>query len=315
LGTAATLMLRPDAIGAASSDVMFGGNGLKWAQFANTLRLRLLIHQTQIAGRSAYIQAEVNKILANGAGFLTQDAAVNPGYAANTGQQSPFWGFCINTAGTYTQDYWRANRFPIAFCIANSDPRYKFWYAPISGGSYVGNGLGGLNAVGSLSSTFGPGVLKSVSQPAVILSLAESYFLQAEAGLRGFINNNPGALFNSGVAASFAYLGASGAAAYTSQAGNKNTNFAACATFAEQLACIIRQKWLSFNTLTPMEAWSDYRRLGLPADVPISTSADIDVPSIPTRLLYPTSEYNSNTANVSLQGTINPHTSKIFWMP
>ena len=318
LGNAATLMLRPDAIGAATSDVIFGGVGLKWAQFANTLRLRLLMHQTQMAGRSAYIQAEINKILANGAGFLITDAAVNPGYAANTGQQNPFWGFCINTAGTYTQDYWRANKYAIAFGVANNDIRYQYWYAPITSGAYVGNGLGGQNAVGSLSSVFGPGLLKSVSQSAVLISLAESDFLQAEAGLRGFINNNPLALFNAGVAASFSALGvpnaATVAANYTSQ-NNKNTSYAACTNFNEQLACIIRQKWANNNTLTPMESWSDYRRLGLPADIPISTSVDIDVPSIPLRFLYPQTEYSSNPTNVGAQGTINPHASKIFWMP
>jgi Starch-binding associating with outer membrane len=314
LGTAAAIMQRPDAVGSAASDILFGGNALRWVQFANTLRLRLLIHQTQMAGRGAYIQGEINKILANGAGFLTEDAGVNPGYAANPNQQNPFWSMNYNTAGTYTNDFWRANKYPIAFCIANNDPRYKYWYAPIAGGSYVGNQLGGLNAVGSLSSTFGPGVLKSVSQPAIIMSAAESYFLQAEAGLKGYISNSPAALFNSGVAASFSYLGAP-LGSYTSQAGNKNTNYAACSSDAERLACIIRQKYLAFNTVTPMEAWSDYRRLGLPSDVPITQSTFVDVPAIPLRLLYPTVEYNNNATNVGLQGTINPHTSKIFWMP
>jgi hypothetical protein len=32
-------------------------------------------------------------------------------------------------------------------------------------------------------------------------------------------------------------------------------------------------------------------------------------------LLYPTSEYSYNSANVAAEGTINNLTSKIFWMP
>ncbi|HEY1214234.1 MAG TPA: SusD/RagB family nutrient-binding outer membrane lipoprotein, partial [Bryobacteraceae bacterium] len=193
-------------------------------------------------------------------------------------------------------------------------------------GAYAGNELGSVNNLtGNASSSMGPGILKSVSQPAVMITASESFFLQAEANLRGWIGaagddvNN----FNSGVTASFEYLGAatSGqtpdqtAAAYVAQSGNKQTNYSACTTFDEKLACIIRQKWLAMNSITPFEAWSDYRRLGLPADIPISVSLYRDGPNIPVRILYPTSEYTTNAANVGAEGTIDGHTSKIFWMP
>jgi hypothetical protein len=37
--------------------------------------------------------------------------------------------------------------------------------------------------------------------------------------------------------------------------------------------------------------------------------------TIPIRLLYPQSEYTTNNANVSAQGTVDQFSSKIFWMP
>ncbi|HMD00542.1 MAG TPA: SusD/RagB family nutrient-binding outer membrane lipoprotein, partial [Ferruginibacter sp.] len=204
LGNAVTLFQRSDAVGSATQDVLFGGNNSNWAKFANTLRLRILMRQTEIPGRAAYIQAEINKIIANGAGFLTTDAAVNPGYTNSTGKQNPFWAFSINTAGTYTQDFWRAAQYTITFSQAHNDPRYTRWYAPTNTGAYVGTTLGASgNPVGSASSTFGPGVLKSVSQSAVIMSAAESYFLQAEAILRGFLPGSDLTMFNNGVQASF----------------------------------------------------------------------------------------------------------------
>ena len=313
---------RADAVGSASQDVLFGGDNAKWAQFANSLKLRLLLRQTQIAGRSGYIQTEINKIVANGSGFLSTEALVNPGYSNSTGKQNPFWGFCINTAGTYTQDYWRAAKYPITFCQANNDPRYTAWYAPIAAGGYVGGVLGGNpngtpNPVGSAMSVFGPGLLKSVAQGAPIMTAAESYFLQTEAVARGFLSGNAGNLFNSGVQASFTYLNSGSASSYTSQAGNKQTNYNACTNLTEQLACIMRQKWEACNTTTPIEAWSDYRRLGLPADIPLSNSTLIDQSpaKIPFRILYPTIEYNTNAANVGAQGSIDYHSTKIFWMP
>ena len=320
LGIAVAFFQRPDATGSASPDIMFGANNANWAKFANTLRLRLLIRQTEMPGRSAYIQTEINKIVANGAGFLTVDAAVNPGYTASAGKQNPFYGFSYSIAGTYTQDFWRANKFIIAFSQAHNDPRYTRWYAPITDGSYVGNVVGSTsNPTGSLSSKFGPGVLKSVSQPAVIFSAAESYFLQSEAILRGFLAGSALTMFNNGVQASFTYLGAGNAAAYTSQP-DKETNYAAATTFNEKLNAIMRQKYLALQDITPLEAYNDYRRLfylGLPftASQPLSVNPQRDGDAIPTRILYPTIEYQTNLENVAAQGTINHHGSKVFWMP
>lgn len=330
LGTAVTLFQRSDAIGSATQDVLFAGVNSNWAKFANTLRLRLLMHQTEVTGRAAYIQTEINKIVANGSGFLTVDAGVNPGYSNSSGKQNPFWGFAINTAGTYTQDFWRAAKLVIDFCIAHNDPRYTRWYAPITGGSYVGTVLGASgNPVGSASSVFGPGVLKSVSQPALLMSNSESYFLQAEAILRGFLAGSDLTMFQNGVSSNFVFLGLTSAqaATYYNQAGDKQVNYAACVTFNEKLNCILRQKWLALQDVSPMEAWNDYRRtfyLGLPWTTPgatmgivISQNPGRDADAIPVRILYPTIEYQTNAANVGAQNQTATahHTSKVWWMP
>ena len=336
LKAAVVLFKRADAVGSTTQDVLFAGVNSKWIQFCNTLRLRLLMHQSQMVGRGAYIQAEINDIAANTGGYLTADAAVNPGYSNSAGKQNPLYGFCYNTAGTFTQDFWRANKYPITFSLVNNDPRYTRWYAANGSGNYVGNVLGATNnAVGSVASVFGPGLLQSVSQGAILITGSESYFLQAEAGLKGFLAVSQLTAFNNGVAASFNYLSAKyptiksvvppfldsiiftipqSITIYTTQANNQ-TNYAACSNDAQRLACIIRQKYLAFNTTTPLEAWNDYRRTGYPADMPLSIHPQIDQlpPSIPTRFLYVTNEFNTNAANVPTG--INYHTSKIFWMP
>ena len=324
LDQAVTLFQRADAVGVLGQDVLFGtptattaaNENPRWAMFANTLRMRLLMRQTQVAGRTAYIQTEFNKIIANGSGFLTIDAGVNPGYSNSAGKQSPFWGATIGVTGAYTQDFWRAGKYILDFCAAHNDPRFAYWYAPAAspGGTYAGSVVGSaLNLPGNKLSTFGPGVLKNVSQNAIILSASESYFLQSEAILKGFLAGSAQTMFNNGVQANFTYLGAGSSAAYTSQS-DKQTNYGACTTDAERLACIIRQKFLAMNMVTPLEGYNDYRRLGLPADIPISIHPNLDVPgTIPSRFLYPTSEFQTNLANVSGEGTINYHTSKVFW--
>jgi hypothetical protein len=101
------------------------------------------------------------------------------------------------------------------------------------------------------------------------------------------------------------------AATYTAQAGDK-TNFVAS---SNPIKTLITQKWAALNTIDPVEAWSDWRRLGYPSDLPKSIYPGTTAPHIPYRLLYPTSEYNYNGENVSAQGNIDAITSKIFWMP
>ncbi len=322
LDTAVALLQNPNAAGVATSDILFGGSASQWIAFANSLRLRILMRQSQMSGRDSYIKAEIGKITANNGGFLTTDAGVNPGYIASAGKQSPTYGYFVLPNGQSTSggqaDYWRANQYSIDFLTNHNDPRLNRIYAPVSGSEYKGNVLGSTtNIPGNGSSSFGPGILQSQSQSAIIFTAAESYFLQAEANLRGYFSapSVDIADFNKGVQASFTYLGAGDATAYVSQPGDKQANLSACTTFAEQLACIIRQKWVAMNSITPFEAWSDYRRLGLPSDLLLSVSSYRLVPNIPIRTLYPTIEYTTNGANVGAQGTINPHTSKIFWMP
>ena len=104
----------------------------------------------------------------------------------------------------------------------------------------------------------------------------------------------------------------SAAATYTSQATNANTNFAAS---NDKIKTIITQKWAALNAYDPLESFSDWRRLKIPSDLPVSIYPGNTATHIPYRLIYPTSEYNYNSSNVNGEGTIDPLSSKIFWMP
>ena len=336
IDTAITLFKRADAKGVASSDIMWGGSNAKWIRFANTLKLRILMRQSEV--NAAYVQSEIAKIVAEGSGFLKsgEDAQVNPGYSV--AQPNPFWASNFNVSGTYINDFWRANQYGINFYKNNNDPRLGYVYDTSGTGKYQGNSIGQVGGlVGSDASIFGKGVLRSASQAELIMPASESFFLQAEAALRGWLTTaNAQTAYETGVLNSFLYLGATQAPVksisdpskdsitytptqsaqnYVNQPGNKNTTWGATSGFAEQLALIIRQKWASENTIMPVEAYADYRRLHLPPDIPLSVSQYVDVLAIPFRFLYPASEYQTNADNVNAQGNINHHTTKIFWMP
>ncbi|HVS96481.1 MAG TPA: SusD/RagB family nutrient-binding outer membrane lipoprotein [Puia sp.] len=329
IDSAVILLGRPDAIGDKTYDVMFGKNffgnsyksaleNLYWMKFANTLKLRILLRQSQVASQASFIQAEIAKITQNQAGFLDYDAGVNPGYSNNSGQQNPQWGFFVTLTGNPTAgggaDFWKANQYSITWLTNHNDPRLPQIYKP-GGAGMVGSVLGSTNnPAGTNAATPGPGILQGVNQSTIIISAAQSYLMQAEADVRGLLGGNAVSDFDKGVQASFDYLGAGSSAAYVAQNDNQ-TNLSVAAGTSQQLACIMRQEWIADNQIDPFDAWSNYRRLHLPADLPLSISPFLDQSpaSIPIRFLYPTSEYNNNTANVSAQGTIDYHKSPVFW--
>jgi len=117
------------------------------------------------------------------------------------------------------------------------------------------------------------------------------------------------------VSESFRILGvpsaARAAATYVAQ-NDARVNFSVA---PDKINAIITQEWASLNMYDPIEAWNNWRRLGIPVDLPVSIYPGTSATHIPYRLLYPLSEFNNNTANVNAQGSINNMTSKIFWMP
>ena len=303
-----------------SNDIMFGGDISKWQKFGNTLKLRMLLRQSEKADRAAFIQTQLATIKASGYGFLGagENASVNPGYVNSAGQQNPFYGafFQVNTQPSQTNNQYKANGYAISFYKTTKDARLGAFYAPVpkTTNQYNGTLFGTTDVlVNSLVSDIGTGVLKSVDQSSPILSSHESLFMQAEAAQRGWITGDAKALYQAAITESFKNVGrtAAEATAYYSQAGVNNVNFDAS---ANKIEAIITQKWASENSLAPFEAWSDYRRLGLPKDVPISLEPTVTTRQIPVRLFYPQTEYSYNATNVAAQGTISQFTSKVFWM-
>ncbi|WP_240543410.1 SusD/RagB family nutrient-binding outer membrane lipoprotein [Spirosoma foliorum] len=301
------------------NDIMFQGDISQWLKFANTLKLRMLLRQSEKTDRASFIQTQLATIKASGYGFLGagENASVSPGYTNSQNMQNPLYGafYAINGNPTTLNNQYKGNLYGITFYKNTNDPRLGAYYRPVAGTTNTFNGtlFGTIDVVvNSLVSDVGPGVLKSVDQRSPIIQSHESLFMQAEAAQRGWIAGDPKTLYQSAITESFINAGRTEAeaTAYYSQAGINDVNWDAS---TNKIEAIITQKWASENGTAPFEAWSDYRRLGIPATIPISQDPSTTVKQIPVRLLYPTSEYSNNAFNVGAQGTINQFTSKIFW--
>jgi hypothetical protein len=229
-----------DAVQGAA-DIMFGGDVDKWMKFANTLKLRYLIHQANRADRASYITTEIGKITASGAGFLGsgEDASVAPAYTAD--KPNAFYSsYGFNVAGNQATDYWRANKFAIEELKKFNDPRLGYFYKPVvsalpagakepflttSPVNYRGNEygrpidnssfpyqianyvcqVGGVATAGAVTSA-STGLIKGYNQRAWVLTSVESMFLQAEAIQRGWLPGDKETAFKNAVKESFRWL-------------------------------------------------------------------------------------------------------------
>jgi hypothetical protein len=318
-----------------TNDIMFKGNQVLWQKFANTLKLRMLVHMKNVTAFP--FAAEVAKIATNGNGYLTtgQNAEVNPGYT--TVKQNPFFDSYVrdNTgAATANSVYYKANDYAIRYYGYNGDPRRARFYTPV-GTAFRGVAYGlppiTANAAATLSG-IGPALTKTNVAPQTILSSVESMFLQAEAINRTMLPGGPAAaqaMYRNAVTESFLSTGLTAAAAaayFTANATYPDVDYTVSSTQAGQgngLYAILSQKWFALNGISPLEVWTDYRRtnivygsdpvVGFDPGPAISVSPSNTSTIIPVRLLYPQNEYNYNSANVAAEGTINQFTSKIFW--
>lgn len=309
-----------------SSDVIAQGNEQTWIQFANTLKLRLLIRQSEVSGFNP--SAEITKIMNNG-GVLGagQSISVNPGYVNEANKQSPFYAnYGYTPQGALGTSAYNANAYILNILQSTNDPRLALFFAPLSGttnyvGCIYGSPQSQLPQSTSAASYFGTGIINNPTQPQWIMPSFESMFLYAEAVARGWIpnNSNAGAAYQAAVTESFKWLNvpnAAGAAA-TYMAGNSIANWATVAgSSAEQQAkFIVMQEYIANTCIDPLESYADERRLNFLPQGFISVNPARITNTLPLRIPYPQSEFTTNEANVEAQGTIDPLTSKLFWEP
>ena len=302
----------------ATQDIMFEGDKTNWAKFANTLKLRFLIHTSNT--NTFNVQEEIAKIQAEGSGFLGEGlgAMVQPGYSAD--KRNPYFNahlFLQN--GNEADDYNRANNFVLDLMKNMNDERYKRFYRPAAAtGEFRGTSYGqdpvDENA-GNRTSGIGYGPVPTATSPMWIMTSVEAMFLRAEAVIRGWLPGDPQAAYNAAVTESFEYLNVPNAETEAAEylAGlNPRVAWPTTGAMQDQIAVLAWQKYFALNGIQANETWTDIRRLGI-VNPPLSVAPERGTNTIPVRLLYPSGEYFYNSQNVNEQGTISQFTSKIFW--
>ncbi len=318
-----------------NNDIMFQGDMTKWAEFANTLKLKYIIRESNIISASD-AQTEIAKTASTG--YLTDDALVNPGYLNSAGKQNPYWGtYGATPGGSLYSDgykYLVGGGAAVTFFKGKNDRRLFYAYAPDGSDpsttaffetdtlyeDYHGVYYGDRDAANAQKTAgtvgIGHGVMSGFDASVPLMTAAESYFLQSEAAFRGWTSGDAQGLYEDGITASFEYLYTSGGdskAVADADAADYNSTSAGTVSIEN----IITQKWAALAGINSFEAWTEYRRTGFPnANVLPPTKFPGNTRSMPTKLMYPTSEQNTNQDNYNAavaQGN-DPQSSKVFWM-
>jgi hypothetical protein len=235
----ATSTFTPRPVGA--EDVVFSGNMLRWRQFANSLKLRILMRESQTndATLNSYITQQMTALQAsvadNGGTFITADVVAQPGYAQNSGQQNPLYNRYAYTAagaGATERSYQIPTQFILNQYTSNNDPRVSQLYTMgqrlVNGtatAQYVGARPGESNSpsfnapteslptasrfLGGNSTTASGGILKGLNAPTALMLLSEHLFTKAEAETRGLLPGGETAAsadYYDGIKASFVYF-------------------------------------------------------------------------------------------------------------
>jgi hypothetical protein len=309
--------------GLGNGDPIYGGSAAKWKKFANALRLRLAMRLQKADAAKA--SAEIAAAIAGSGGLMTSnDDNAKLSWPGDDQFNNPW---ANNFAG---RDDYRMSKTLMDVLVANNDPRTPIFAQPTVADptKYAGepNGLDNasastyMTAASRIGAIFYPG--KTVygtygtsagkATPTYLVTFAEQNFILAEAANRGIGGLNAGqaaAYYNAGVTASITQWGgsAAAAAAYLAQPAIAYQGGAA------GLTQILTQKWIAFFT-QGQEAWSDWRRTGIPANIVPGPKSTLSY--IPRRMMYATTEQTVNAdalaAAIARQGA-DAFNTRVWW--
>ena len=156
--------------------------------------------------------------------------------------------------------------------------------------------------------------------PNILVSHAQTLFLQAEAVERGWITGDAEALFRAGVESAINQLKLSAPAALFDDAAiadyaENEIEYPTGGTLEEKLEAINTQYYIA-SFLDGYESFANWRRTGYPVLTPVNFTGNVTNGTIPRRLQYPSNENGVNGDNLSAvvarQGP-DTFTTRIWW--
>ncbi|WP_338732986.1 SusD/RagB family nutrient-binding outer membrane lipoprotein [Mangrovimonas cancribranchiae] len=306
----------------ADADVVFAGNMAMWEKFANTIKLRILLRESlRTTGDASFVSNQIAALSGQPLLGAGETVTINPGYSNDAGKQNPYFASYGEDSGgnaTFNRDFIRAADYAVQFLNGSTngifDNRINGIYEAESGFAILGIVQGETNDTATPNSArIGPSLVISSEQDGILMTSSESLLLQAEAAeYYGF----PGSgldYFQQAITDSFAFHGLAMGTYMTdieTDNGTIDGEGLGWNTTTDKREAIMTQKWIALNGINGLESFVEYTRTGYP-DVPLAINASRPARFI--RLLYPQSEYISNSANVPQQSNSDMFSVPVFW--
>jgi len=265
-------------------DLIYGGDLTRWTQFANSLRMRLAMHLSEVDADKA--EQEFAAAYAAG-GFTSNADNAQLDYVGDGTWDYPIFAY------ERSRDDHAVSATMIDTLQSLADPRLPLYAKVNVYGTYAGAPNGYDNPPYPRDSISRIGTpFASATTPAVIMSYAEVLFLEAEAAERGWIAADAAELYKAAIRADLEWNGVpeGDIIDYIAQPS------VAYAGGADGLRQIALQKWIALYGNGP-EAYTEWRRTGYPE---LQAGPDaVNGGVIPVRLPYPSVEQALNGANLS----------------
>jgi hypothetical protein len=247
----------------AADDLIFAGDVAKWRRAAYILKARYYnrLSKRDAGGSATKALAALDAAYADGLTDSKSDLMAVFGSAANEWNQ--WYSFNLTRTG-----YVLMNKFFIDMLAG--DPRLPL-YA-------TANAMGGYDDQQPIGDYYGG---QSASMP--MATYFEAKFIEAEAALRGGDAGRAATAYNAAVTANLTKLGVADPIYLAANASETAASIS--------LDKIMKQKYIAM--FTQPEAYTDWRRTGIPALTP---NAGAVINSIPRRLPTPQSERLYNTS-------------------
>lgn len=296
-----------------ANDLLYQGDLDAWTKFANSLKLRILMRQSESATPQG---TAIVDLIASGAQFIETEADMPQILtSSNIGNQNPMYA----RFESGVQNFYILSNATANVLEDLSDPRLTALYRPAAAGPFVGQYHGidqgtidaepftnARNYYAQMSA-----IAYAVDNPVILMSHWEVWFLRAEAAARYATADDEEVAFSTAVQAHFDYVGAAGGAAYITSLAYSDSD-----PLDTRIDAIAVQKWISMNGLQEDEGWIETRRFdrtssrlfteGIFQEPTLSQLPDGEFPSV---WLIPATERNLNS-NAPAQRVI---TDKIFW--
>lgn len=311
-------------------DIVYQGDATKWVKFANTLRLRLALRC--VYADAALARAEAEKSFACVQGFIESKgdrAELNTSLA---NYENPLYiiDYEFNKGDT------RVGASIVDIMNQFADPRRAAYFKPLEDGTYAGVPLGISGNLSRYQEECSHFNVQKYGSPVVWMTAAESFFLRAEAALRGW-GGDAKSFYEQGVKASFEETGAGAADDYlvstatldhyTDPISGYSYTYNATATpawddaanFEGKLERIATQRWIA-TFPNGAEGWSIVRRTGYPDLINNMNNKSNNVVNSdlgPRRLPFCLQEKDNNAAGVAvgkqLLGGPDNAATRLWW--